>query len=869
VDTRYKHYEVFCLVDPSFYDSPLSANPADYGFEPASRAVPEGWARIDKENWISYRPVDAPMPWQGWKIHASACLENAEKIVSAVWDYCVPRGIPFKFLAGRHILIMSNSKQAGRGGSGKLVTIYPVDEAELELALKELGEVLNGEPGPYILSDLRWGAGPLYVRYGGFLERFCMTETGELESAIEDDTGKLVPDRREPTFYVPPWVTLPDFLAPHLEARNSTKVDAIPYSIERALHFSNGGGIYYGRDRRTGEEVVLREARPHAGLDVDGADAVTRLQREKQVLERLQGLDSVPGLRDYFTLGEHHFLAQDFVEGDTLNSEFVLRYPLTSRAVDDQAVAEHTEWAVGVIEQVERAIAVMHGRGVVFGDLHPMNIMIRPDGSVVLIDYEIASFADESRGQTLAAPGFAAPPGTRGFDIDTYALACLRLYLFSPLTSLMTLGPGKAEQLAGEIAARFPVPDGFIEGALTVLAPTTEPTPRLPELTPDREGWERARDSMAEAILASATPERDDRLFPGDIQQFRVGGLGLAYGAAGVLYALSATGARREPEHEAWFVSRALRQEQHQVQTPGLYDGLHGVAFVLDHLGYRSEAISVLDRCSGLDGSRLGLDLFSGLAGIGMTLAHFAETTGDSGLRDAAVAMGRLVADRLGDEDSVPETSGGTTPLAGLMRGSSGPALLFVRLHELTGDPGFLDAAAVALRQDLRRCVWREDGTLQVNEGWRVLPYLESGSVGIAMALEDYLAHRPDDDLTESHEALRAAGEPEFYILSNLFNGRAGILLALSRRHGAGRAAGDPLIQGHVRRLAWHALSYQGHLAFPGEQLLRLSMDLATGTAGVLLALGAALHDQPVGLPFLGPRRGTTRVLAPPIAERR
>jgi hypothetical protein len=33
--------------------------------------------------------------------------------------------------------------------------------------------------------------------------------------------------------------------------------------------------------------------------------------------------------------------------------------------------------------------------------------------------------------------------------------------------------------------------------------------------------------------------------------------------------------------------------------------------------------------------------------------------------------------------------------------------------------------------------------------------------------------------------------------------------------------------------------------------LLRLSMDLATGTAGVLLAMGTALHDEPVGLPFL------------------
>jgi hypothetical protein len=36
---------------------------------------------------------------------------------------------------------------------------------------------------------------------------------------------------------------------------------------------------------------------------------------------------------------------------------------------------------------------------------------------------------------------------------------------------------------------------------------------------------------------------------------------------------------------------------------------------------------------------------------------------------------------------------------------------------------------------------------------------------------------------------------------------------------------------------------------------MRLSMDLATGTAGVLLALGAALNDTPVHAPLLPAHR--------------
>jgi len=61
-----------------------------------------------------------------------------------------------------------------------------------------------------------------------------------------------------------------------------------------------------------------------------------------------------------------------------------------------------------------------------------------------------------------------------------------------------------------------------------------------------------------------------------------------------------------------------------------------------------------------------------------------------------------------------------------------------------------------------------------------------------------------------------------------------------------------------IRRLAWHALAYQGHLAFPGDSLLRLSMDLATGSAGVLVALTAALDPDRGGLPFLQPQAART-----------
>jgi hypothetical protein len=243
------------------------------------------------------------------------------------------------------------------------------------------------------------------------------------------------------------------------------------------------------------------------------------------------------------------------------------------------------------------------------------------------------------------------------------------------------------------------------------------------------------------------------------------------------------------------------------------------------------------------------LDLHGGLAGLGLNLAHFAAITADAALRSTALMVAQAVADRLGTVDSVGEVSGRSRPYAGLMRGSAGPALLFIRLYEQVGQPALLDLARTALRQDLRRCVVRDDGSMEVNEGWRTMPYLAEGSAGIGLVLNEYLAHRSDDEFSDAISRISRAARSPFYAAPGLFAGRAGMILYLC--HGC--ALRDRTVGDHIRRLAWHAVDYEGCAAFPGQELLRLSMDLATGTAGVLLAVGAALHSEPVHLPFCAP----------------
>jgi len=913
-----KRYEAYCLADPLFYDHPALREDLSPAFEHARRAAPAGWTAAASGDWWNLMPGEHRLPDQGWKIHVSATPGSAVSVLDVLWEHCISANLAFKFLRSPGLLFLRNSKYAERGSSGKFATLYPADEAELERTLKQLDDVLAGRPGPYVLSDLRYGAGPLYVRYGGFTPRRCQDASGESVPAIEDPDGRLVPDVRGPVFAPPPWVSLPDFLAPHLEARTASSVADLPYRIERALHFSNGGGVYQGTDTRTGRKVVLKEARPHAGLLGDGRDAVVRLERERDMLRLAAGSGAGPEVLDWFELGEHRFLVLEFVEGSPLNTLFSEKYPLIGREPDPEAVREYTAWALGMQVKVERAVAALHERGVVFNDLHLFNIMVRPDDSVTLIDFEVAAPVETAERQILAARAFQAPRELTGFAVDEYTLACLRLSLFLPLTGLLPLDRGRARALADAIRGEFPgVPYEFLDEAVQRISHAGQGSLRIPPApSPATEldaplayaEWDALRASIAESIAASATPDRTDRLFPGDIRQFANSGagLGLAYGTAGVLYALHTSGAPVPDEYEHWLLART---DSPPADTRlGFYDGVHGIAYVLDLLGHRDAAHRLIDMALDERWQRLGPDLAEGLAGIGLNLLHFSARTDDAALYGAALEAGRLAVELLAQEDAAraeagvkPAVSGGAGGHAGLLRGASGPALLFLHLYERTGDDDWLDRARAALRMDLACCTLSEtDGSLRVSEGWRALPYLAQGSAGIGLVLRRYLAHREDEQFRSALGAIRKASLSRFYAQSGLFNGRAGLILALADQDAWPAAGSEPGVPGlpdaapglpprrgtlsgpatypaartrparpagrlepptrggqdaldQLRRLTWHAVGYRGGLAFPGDQLHRLSTDLATGSAGVLLALGSVLHETPVQLPFLAP----------------
>ncbi|QLH20556.1 class III lanthionine synthetase LanKC [Streptomyces sp. Rer75] len=817
----------FIRQDTFFYDAPDQEDAPDQDFH-ADRTPAEGWTVARGREWTVCTPPDPGIPGQGWKIHVSALPGNAADLLDVVAPYCVEHDLMYKYINNKAIVARRGSKYGDRTASGKFITIYPPDEQALEKTLTDLDALIGGTPAPYILSDLRWGKGPLYVRYGGFVLLMARARDGQLVPGIRTPDGELVPDERKPSFRPPAWVAIPDFLQDAHRARKQGTLRDFPFRVYKALHFSNGGGVYRAVDARTGSEVLLKEARPLAGLDASGADAIARMEREHWALQKLAGLPGIPAVVDYRQGHEHRFLAREFIDGRPLVDILRFKHPFASGEDSPAARAAYLTWAMDILKQVEDGVSAMHERGVVFGDLHPGNILLREDGTIAFIDMETCTKPEDGYQQAMGALGFHAPGHLTGTQVDLFALNVLKLTLFMPLPQVVPWGVEKVHALVDAAAENFDLPVSFTTGVKSVLGRDALRSPQdysAPWPESGHMPGAAIRDALAASILNAATPERDDRLYPGDALQFLLpeGGITFAYGAAGVMWALHQCGYEVPAEHVQWLADHARRP---LLDGPGFFTGLAGVACTLHMLGRQGEAAQVMERALTVaEGTDLSLG--SGLSGLGLTALHLADREGGNKWLDE----GRALADRITGTSMDHRR-------AGLIQGRAGHALFLLRLFERTGDERYLDQAVTELRVDL--------GAIPLDTGDPDgLGLGLAGAAGLALVTREITAYRSGTSLEQTCRWLQEMSRCRLASTNGLFHGRAGSLTVLDRR--------DPeQMRLHLDAIGWEAVSLEpGRIHTLGEHGYRLSTDLATGSAGVLLALTSLVRDDMHMLPLL------------------
>lgn len=437
--------------------------------------LPDDWETYRFDVWVGAHPKDADAgPAQGFKIHVSSIPQCAPQVLRLVVPECLATGTPFKMAGDPDMLALLLSKRYGRGGAGKFMTIYPEDETAFKHLIQRLHAVTKDEDvvGPYILSDRRYAdSRVLYYRYGGFTGQSHLQADGTRKHVLVAPDGSFQEDVRTPYFSLPTWVPDPFGETVTLEAPSSAMLHD-RYRIDAVLTFSNTGGVYKAVDTATGQNVVVKEARPYTNIWSEGDtlyDATKMLEREYVVMQRLADLEAVPDVVDFFQEWEHTFLVEEEVPGSTLHAFWGRSDMLLAPYIDRPGrlgtfMPVFHRVASSMIDLVE----AVHERNVLLGDLSPLNVLI-DNGTyeIHLIDFESASLPGDD-GDALAysmawsTAGFLNPErvhrGRLDWKDDYYALGML-LYSFAiPVESLFDVAP--------DAQARFM--DGFIGLGLPV-----------------------------------------------------------------------------------------------------------------------------------------------------------------------------------------------------------------------------------------------------------------------------------------------------------------------------------------------------------------------------------------------------------------
>jgi serine/threonine protein kinase len=840
--------------------------------EPVRLLLPADW-KIDRNGmWFNVTPPAAALPVQGWKIHVSATQANAPELLQRIVPMLVGAQRAFKFALDPLVLSIINGKGWSVAGAGKFVTIYFDNEEQFVLLAEQLHHATVGLEGPFVLSDRRYkGSKIIHYRYGGISPMEVLTEKGERLLVLSSPDGRTIPDERLSRFVLPDWVQDP-FPGPHATSpgEQPTTLKDGRYTVRLPLAISSCGGVYLATDNVSGAAVVIKQARPLLNFTPSGVDAVGLLEREYRLLKKIENTGIAPRPLDFFKEEEPSYLVEEFIP-----NAIPLRFYSGTRTVvalanpDLKKVEAFWEEYKRIFLQIARLLETLHQHGIVFMDFSHNNVLIGNDGKdLKLIDLEGAFEAGVDAPSHLLTPGFTSVSDLNvapGFANDYYAFGAAMLSYIIPINAIILLDPQAPARFLQSITEDFGLPQELERLITRLLDPKAALRPSLAEAITVLESLEISSTphshvpndleqacaetvkSTVQHILAVATYDRADRLFPSDPKVFVTNPLNVAFGACGVALAIKTITGDVPPGIVEWILKQKIHSKSY---PPGLYLGTAGIAWVLKSLGIDQKAEELMRSTWNHPALKESPDMFYGLAGWGIAQLKFFLDTKNQEYLEQAIRAGEYLAASAKQENGNcywPQTNGSIT--LGFAHGSSGISIFLLYLYIVTGNEKFLNIGKSALNFDLAAAVPNIEGALS----WQVrrapgapsVPYIRYGSSGVGLALVRYYRALGDPRYLEVLEQMFPDTTRKYGIYPGRFIGLAGIgefLLALREIEPFHSRCSEAL-----RRLISGILLFQVNtakgVAFPGYELYRFSCDFATGSAGIAFFLHRYLNQ--------------------------
>ena len=172
------------------------------------------------------------------------------------------------------------------------------------------------------------------------------------------------------------------------------KIIADIYEIQNQIGAGGGGIVYLGRHLRLNEKIVLK---------ADKRSLNTKMELLRREVDMLKNLSHtyIPQVYDFVEEDGVFYTIMAYIEGESLDQ--VLK---RSQKIKQSQIIQ---WACELLE----ALNYLHTRppyGIIHGDIKPANIMLRPDGNICLIDYNIALALGENGAVKAGfSRGYASP----------------------------------------------------------------------------------------------------------------------------------------------------------------------------------------------------------------------------------------------------------------------------------------------------------------------------------------------------------------------------------------------------------------------------------------------------------------------------